>query len=304
MKHYVFLHGEAAKEALRQLLKQPFSTMLILVMLAIAMTLPLVLYLAVQSSQTVLGKLSESPQITLYLEHGAQAADGESIKALLSADKRVVHYEFVGREQGLQELQESMGGQDWLAMLDNNPLPDVFVVSPLAHITPDEITILQRDLSKLPMVEQAKLDTAWMQTLYRIEQLVQQVLWFLAITLSVAFVLVAHNTIRLQILSRKEEIEITKLLGAPASFIRRPFLYQAVWQGLLATGISLGLCAWLMHHTQPLVVQIFQPYGLNLVWRFFTAWETATIVAIVLLLGISGAWWATHQHLASFKAQR
>lgn len=62
---------------------------------------------------------------------------------------------------------------------------------------------------------------------------------------------VAHNTIRLQILSRKEEIEITKLLGAPVSFIRRPFLYQAIWQGILATAVSLGLCAGLMRHSQP-----------------------------------------------------
>lgn len=304
MKHYLFLHWEAAKDALRQLVKQPLSSVLILLMLAIAMTLPLTLYLAVQSSQTLLGKLNESPQITLYLEYSASEEDRDEVNKLLAADSRIIGNEFVGREQGLQELQESMGGQDLVSMLDGNPLPDVFIISPKVDLTPTEMETLQQDLAKLPMVEQAKLDTAWMQTLYRIEQFVHQVLWFLAITLSVAFVLVAHNTIRLQILSRKEEIEITKLLGAPASFIRRPFLYQAIWQGILATAVSLGLCAGLMRHSQPLVSQIFQPYGLNPVWRFFTLAETAVIVAIVLILGISGAWLATQQHLLSFKVQR
>ena len=304
MKHYLFLHWEAAKDALRQLAKQPFSSILILFMLAIAMTLPLTLYLAVQSSQTLLGKLNESPQIILYLEQTASAEDSDEVNQLLAADSRIIGNEFVGREQGLRELQESMGGQDLVSMLDNNPLPDVFIISPKIDLTPAEIETLQKDLANLPMVEQAKLDTAWMQTLYYIEQFIHKILWFLAITLSIAFLLVAHNTIRLQILSRKEEIEITKLLGAPASFIRRPFLYQAAWQGILATAISLGLCASLIQHSRPLVGQIFQPYGLNPVWRFFTLTETTIIVVIVLLLGMSGAWLATQQHLSNFKVQR
>ena len=163
---------------------------------------------------------------------------------------------------------------------------------------------LRQDLAKLPMVESAQLDTEWMQTLYQIDDFVQKVLAFLSITLSVAFVLVAHNTIRLQILSRKEEIEITKLLGAPSSFIRRPFLYQAVWQSLLAAGLSLALCAWLIHATQPLVAQIFRPYGLNIEWRFFHTWEWLSVCGIVAALGIAGAWLATRQHLLSFKAKR
>ena len=257
--NYFTLHFEAAKNAVRQLFKQPLATLLILVMLAIAMSLPLALYLGVQSSQAVLGKLNESPQITLYMEQNADEADSAVVKELLAADKRIEKSEFIGKAQGLSELQTSMGEQDIVSMLDSNPLPDAFVVSPKPGGTPSEMQALRQDLAKLPMVESAQLDTEWMQTLYQIDDFVQKVLAFLSVTLSVAFVLVAHNTIRLQILSRKEEIEITKLLGAPSSFIRRPFLYQAVWQSLLAAGLSLALCAWLIHATQPLVAQIFRP---------------------------------------------
>ena len=302
--NYFTLHLEAAKNAVRQLFKQPLATLLILVMLAIAMSLPLALYLGVQSSQAVLGKLNESPQITLYMEQNADEADSAVVKELLAADKRIEKSEFIGKAQGLSELQTSMGEQDIVSMLDSNPLPDAFVVSPKPGGTPSEIQALRQDLAKLPMVESAQLDTEWMQTLYQIDDFVQKVLAFLSVTLSVAFVLVAHNTIRLQILSRKEEIEITKLLGAPSSFIRRPFLYQAVWQGLLAAGLSLALCAWLIHATQPLVAQIFRPYGLNIEWRFFHTWEWLSVCGIVAALGIAGAWLATRQHLLSFKAKR
>lgn len=302
--NYFTLHFEAAKNAVRQLFKQPLATLLILVMLAIAMSLPLALYLGVQSSQAVLGKLNESPQITLYMEQNADEADSAVVKELLAADKRIEKSEFIGKAQGLSELQTSMGEQDIVSMLDSNPLPDAFVVSPKPGGTPSEMQALRQDLAKLPMVESAQLDTEWMQTLYQIDDFVQKVLAFLSVTLSVAFVLVAHNTIRLQILSRKEEIEITKLLGAPSSFIRRPFLYQAVWQSLLAAGLSLALCAWLIHATQPLVVQIFRPYGLNIEWRFFHTWEWLSVCGIVAALGIAGAWLATRQHLLSFKAKR
>ena len=302
--NYFTLHFEAAKNAVRQLFKQPLATLLILVMLAIAMSLPLALYLGVQSSQAVLGKLNESPQITLYMEQNSDEADSAVVKELLAADKRIEKSEFIGKAQGLSELQTSMGEQDIVSMLDSNPLPDAFVVSPKPGGTPSEMQALRQDLAKLPMVESAQLDTEWMQTLYQIDDFVQKVLAFLSVTLSVAFVLVAHNTIRLQILSRKEEIEITKLLGAPSSFIRRPFLYQAVWQSLLAAGLSLALCAWLIHATQPLVAQIFRPYGLNIEWRFFHTWEWLSVCGIVAALGIAGAWLATRQHLLSFKAKR
>ena len=302
--NYFTLHFEAAKNAVRQLFKQPLSTLLILIMLATAMSLPLALYLGVQSSQAVLGKLNESPQITLYMEQNADEADSAVVKELLAADKRIEKSEFIGKAQGLSELQTSMGEQDIVSMLDSNPLPDAFVVSPKPGGTPSEMQALRQDLAKLPMVESAQLDTEWMQTLYQIDDFVQKVLAFLSVTLSVAFVLVAHNTIRLQILSRKEEIEITKLLGAPSSFIRRPFLYQAVWQSLLAAGLSLALCAWLIHATQPLVAQIFRPYGLNIEWRFFHTWEWLSVCGIVAALGIAGAWLATRQHLLSFKAKR
>lgn len=302
MKHYFSLHRDAAAKALKSLFKQPAATLLILLMLAIAMTLPLALHLGVQSSQQLLGKFNEVPQITLYMELNADAVDVAAVDSLLKNDARIDNVLFVDKQKGLAELQHNMGGQDLVSMLDENPLPDVFTVTP-RNSAPAVLIALQNDLAKLPMVESAKMDAEWMQTLHQINDLAHKVFWFLAFTLSVAFVLVAHNTIRLQILSHREEIEITKLLGAPASFIRRPFLYLAVWQSLMAAAISLGLCVWLVQESQPLVNAIFKPYGLNLNWRFFTFPEVLLVMAVVCGLGIAGTWLATRQHLLSFKAR-
>lgn len=303
MIQYFSHHAESARRAAGYFLKQPFATLLILAMLSIAMALPLTLYLGVQSSQNVLNKLSEVPQITLYFEQGAQQNDIEAVRKLLSDNKQVKDFKFVGKEQGLDELKEAMGAQDAVSMLDENPLPDVFVVTP-DNANPQSVLAVQQALAQYPMVEQAQMDQEWMQTLYQINDLVKKAFWFLAATLSVAYVLVAHNTIRLQILSHKEEIEITKLLGAPSSFVRRPFLYQAVWQSVVSVVLSLVLSAWVLHVARPLVNQIFQPYGITLQWRSFLPWEIAAVFGGVCLLGIVGAWMASTQHLLGFKARR
>lgn len=302
MSRYVAAHADAAAAALKNLFRQPVGTLLILLMLAIAMTLPLALYLGVHSSAQVLGKLDEVPQITLYMELSADDVDVQAVAKALADDGRIAAAAYVDKKQGLAQLQQNMGGQDLVSVLDENPLPDVFVVTP-HPAGPDAVAALRRDLGELPMVESAQMDAEWMQTLYQINTFVHRVFWFLAVTLGVAFALVAHNTIRLQILSRREEIEITKLLGAPAAFIRRPFLYLAVWQSLLASALSLGLCVWLIRVSQPLADAIFRPYGVHLQWRFFTLPEIAAVLAVVCGLGVFGAWLATRQHLLRFQAR-
>lgn len=302
MNPYLAAHADAAANALKNLFRQPVGAVLILLMLAVAMTLPLALYLGVHSSAQVLGKLEEVPQITLYMELSADEVDVQAVARALAEDPRIAAADYVDKQQGLAQLQRNLGGQDLVSVLDDNPLPDVFVVTP-RPTDPEAVALLRADLGGLPMVENADMDAEWMRTLYQINAFLHQVFWFLATTLGVAFALVAHNTIRLQILSHREEIEITKLLGAPAAFIRRPFLYLAVWQSLLAAVLSLGLCLWLIRESQPLVGALFQPYGVQLQWRFFTPLEIAAVLAVVCGLGMLGAWLATRQHLLRFQAR-
>lgn len=303
MNYYLSLHVESAKRSAGYFFRQPIGTLLILAMLAMAMTLPLTLYLGVQSSQNVLNKLSETPKITVYLEPAATETDVDALKKMFTEDKRIKQATFISKEDGLEEMKNALDSQDIVSMLDDNPLPDSFVITPVSN-APDAVTTLKTEVEQFPMVESSQMDSEWMKTLYQVNDFVQKVFWFLAITLSLAFVLVAHNTIRLQILTHKEEIEITKLLGAPSSFVRRPFLYQAAWQSVLSAAISLGLSTWIMRTTQPLVKQIFEPYGINLAWRGFTPQEMLIVLVGVCALGILGAWLASSQHLFSFKAKR
>ncbi len=303
MSHALSMHKQAASRALKTFLRQPLGSLLILVMLGIALTLPLALYLVVQSNQQMLGQLTSTPQITVFMALSAEQKDVDALQAELRKRHELSKIEYVSKQKALADMQQSMGEQDLVSMLDENPLPDAFVLTPKAELNPNQLQALQADVGGLPMVDLAQMDAQWMQTLHRINHVIHQLVWFLAITLCLAFVLVAHNTIRLQILSQKEEIEITKLLGAPSSFIRRPFLYQAWWQGCLALLISLGLCWYLIRLSTPMLQNLFAPYGLQLTWRFFTPPELLILLALMSVLAVFGATFATRQHLRHFRAK-
>lgn len=302
MNSWLNLNISAAKNALRHLLKRPIGNALILLMTGIALTLPLCLYLAVQSTQNLFGSLSSNPQMTVYLNNNATPAEVSALQQALQADKSLSNIKLIDKNKALKDIQSSLGGADIVSLLDENPLPDAFSVTPNTS-DPKAVETLRTKIEQLPQVESAQMDAQWLQTLHDIKEFARQILWFLSITLGLAFVLVTHNTTRLQTLARKEEIEITRLLGAPASFVRRPFVYFALWQGLLSMVIGLVLAGMIQASFAPKLTAMFAPYGIQPEWRFFNAQELFLILLIVGLLAVIGAWLAVKQHLQEYVSQ-
>ena len=167
MNYYLSLHVESAKRAAGYFFRQPIGTLLILAMLAMAMTLPLTLYLGVQSSQNVLNKLSETPKITVYLEPAATETDVDALKKMFTEDKRIKQATFISKEDGLEEMKNALDSQDIVSMLDDNPLPDSFVITPVSN-APDAVTTLKTEVEQFPMVESSQMDSEWMKTLYQV----------------------------------------------------------------------------------------------------------------------------------------
>ncbi|MBR1818837.1 MAG: permease-like cell division protein FtsX [Neisseriaceae bacterium] len=302
MNSWLNLNISAAKNALRHLLKRPIGSAMILLMTGIALTLPLCLYLAVQSTQNLFGSLSSNPQMTVYLKNNATPAEVSAVQQALQADKSLSNIKLIDKNQALKEMQNTLGNADIVSLLDENPLPDAFSVTPNTT-DPKAVEDLRSKIEQLPQVESAQMDAQWLQTLHDIKEFARQILWFLSITLGLAFVLVTHNTTRLQTLARKEEIEITRLLGAPASFVRRPFVYFALWQGLLSMVIGLILAGIIQSTFAPKLTEMFAPYGIQPEWRFFNAQELFLVLLIVGLLAVIGAWLAVKQHLQEYVSQ-
>lgn len=275
----------------------PFSGLLAMLVFGVALSLPLGLYTLIENVKLVAGNVRLEPQITVFLSPRADADSARQVESRLKELNAIKQFHFIPRDRALQELLQSTGLVDVAAGLERNPLPDAFVVEPKS-INPEELGNLRKDLTKLPKVDKVLLDTAWAERLNAMVRLGRDITLILAVLLGFALVVITGNTIRLQILSQREEIEISTLIGATDAFIRRPFLYHGVLQGL-----GGGLAAWLIVSLglQLLNVGIADLAKLYAAQFRLLPLGTGNILGLLLfssLLGWLGAFLAVGRHLS------
>ena len=291
-------HLRVSVASLGRLYAQPAATLMTTAVIAIALALPVGLYIALDN----VGKLSSgwdgSTQISLFLHTHVNKHDAQKLKQKLEKHKHIKKIELIDKEQGLEQFREISGFGDALKYLDNNPLPIVLVVHPkITENQPDRTTGLVKELGKNKLVELAQLDVQWVKRLYTFLEIANRSIWVVSTMLAIAVLLIIGNTIRLDIQNRREEIEVSKLIGASDAFIRRPFLYTGLWYGLiggvlawLITLISLMLMENPIHKLALLYHSEFRLSGLGIK-------NTLLLLLISCLLGLTGSWIAVSRHL-------
>lgn len=297
MLSLVAQHGRALRSAIRELFRQPVSGLLNLLVIGVALALPLGLYLLLANMQMLAGKLPAAPEISVFLRTDAQKQDIDRVEAAIEQLKGVQSSRFISKQQALDEMQRQSGQMDILAGLDGNPLPDAFVLT-LKDRDEHRTRQISAELLALPAVEQVQHDAVWQQRLNEWLGFGKKIVWLLAAMLGLALAVATGNTIRLQILTRREEIEVARLFGATATFIRRPFLYHAWLQGLLGGLIAIALVEIARHWINPHVEALAKSYGSAFALRGANPAEAAIVLAIALLLCAVGAWAAVSRHLA------
>ena len=296
MKHYLYLNWKSLKLALIKIVGQPFASLLTLLMLSLALALPLSLYLTVSSVQDWVGRLSAKPQVTLFMEHSSKEIDLAAITSTLQNHQKIKSHSFVSKRQALEDMERRNGLPGLADGLEENPLPDAFIVTPQT-LDPGELEILKKELSGLPMVAQAQFDAAWAKRLYGIIEIGKHLTWFLGIALGLALVLVTNNAIRMQILARHQEIAVSKLIGAPDNFIRRPFMYHGMWQGVMTGLAAWALTMWLTSVANPVIREFAQLYGEHVELRNLKPFELVIAIVISVLLAMLGAYIASNHYL-------
>jgi cell division transport system permease protein len=293
-------HIQVAKTALRRIFASPISGFLNIAVIGIALSLPAGLYVLLQNAQGLVSQVSGPPQISLYLAMDASQSDIAQIHKLLAENKRISQFIFISRDDALKNLAQSNGLGDVIAGLDSNPLPDAYVVTPKAA-NARALDELRSELQKLPRVDLAQLDSAWAYKLEAILDFGRMLALILASLLSIALVAITFNTIRLQIMTQKEEIQVAKLIGATNSFIRRPFLYFGALQGMLG-----GITAWLIIVSslyllkQPLAT-LSHLYGSDFSLHPLSLGDSLTLMLFSLYLGWIGAWLSVARHLSEIE---
>jgi cell division transport system permease protein len=289
-------HLRVLRYTLRRLLLTPNASLLNILIIGIALSLPVGGYVLLKSIQTLGSSIAGTPQISVFLAAGTSASDIAHIGDKLGQHAAIKRIEFVPRDLALKKLQQSAGLADVIGSLSQNPLPDAYIIYPKDSKVAS-LEALRSELATWPHFDHVQLDSAW---LYKLEALLdfgRTAVVILAVLLSFALIAITFNTIRLQILTRREEIEVAKLIGATDAFIRRPFLYFGLTQGLLG-----GVAAWLLvaGSLQLLNHQISalsQLYASNFSLQHLSPGDSLTLLGFSAYLGWLGAWFSVSQHL-------
>lgn len=296
MIHWLYLHLRAIAHALRRLAAQPLSTLLSALVVGIALSLPGGGYLLLDNVSSLARGVSGAPEISLFLDMDAGPEDRATIEQRLKAMPDLGSYRFVARDEALRQLEAS-GLGDVLGGLSANPLPDAFVLS-LREEDPELFERMAEQMAAWPKVAHVQLDSAWVKRLHALLGLGRSAVLMLAGLLGFALVIVTFNTIRLQILTQRQEIAVSRLLGATDPFIRRPFYWFGGLQGALGGLVALGTVSLGVRALSAPVTALAETYGAVFVlsgpdWRAALA-----IVAFAALLGWLGAAISVRRHLA------
>lgn len=238
MRAWLIQHWRALIFTLKRFINTPFTSFLSIAVIGVAFSLPVGVYTLLINLQAHSEQITEAPQFSLFFKLNPSNSEVEGIRQRLEDHPQVTSVRFVSKELALQQLVQSNEMADVVDNLGDNPLPDAFVVT--AHrVAAEELERLRIVMSQWPAIEHVQFDTAWAMRLEALLKLGRLGVIMLATLLSLALVMVIYNTIRMQILTKRDEIEVSKLIGATDSFIRRPFLYFGAIQGLAG-----GITAW------------------------------------------------------------
>lgn len=293
-------HLRVAVTSLGRLYRNPGTSLMTAAVIGISLSLPAAMQVLIDNVQTLSGSWQGAARISLYLKTSVSDTDARALADKLRGMQGVADVQYISATQALAEFKQLSGFGDAMAVLDKNPLPAVLVIHPVDG-SPEGATDLEHSLASLPGVDQVRLDLQWLKRLVAILDIVKRITQILAGLLGLAVVLVVGNTIRLEIGGRRTEIEVSKLLGATDSFIRRPFLYHGAWYGLGGGFLACILVALAVALVESPVSHLAGLYGSAFALQGLGFGGALGLLGGGALLGWAGSWLAVARHLRAIE---
>lgn len=280
-------HRAALAAALRRLWAMPLNTLLSLLVIGIALTLPGFGYVMLDNLRELGQSASGVQQISLFMDLDASKKDVGEIESRLK-QAATGKWRFVPKEAALERMQANEGMAEIVASLPRNPLPDAFIVEP-TNAEPAALEILRKEIAGWPKVAHVQLDSAWVKRFDAFLKLGKLALWMLAGIFAAGLVAVTFNTIRLQVMAHAAEIEVARMIGATDAFIRRPFYYFGALQGALGGLLATLLVGGALHLLAGPVGDLAALYGGSFSLRPPGMIEIAALAGAGAVLGWLGA---------------
>lgn len=297
-------HRFAFRAAFGQVRRAPGSFLFNVLVVAVALALPFAGVTLLDNVRPMSEQLSVDPEISLFMKLEAPREQARSLapqlQQILAGSRAKVS--FIPREQALENLKVRSGLADVIETLGDNPLPDSYVMK-LEGFTSRasdaaRVDGIAEQMKALPGVDSVQVDSAWVKRLAALLGVLRLVLLLLAVTLGVVVIAVVFNTIRLQVLTQREEIAVSKLLGATDNFIHRPFYYTGALLGLCAGAVALGAVALALRPLNAAIAEFARLYASEFQLATLSPLGMAGLLAISAGLGLVGAMLSVQRHLA------
>jgi len=303
MSPWIRQHRFALGAALAHVRKAPGSFLFNVLVVAVALALPFAGITLLDNVRPMSEQLSVDPEVSLFVKPDATRADAQALEPRLrqilqGSQARIA---FVPRERALEDLKERSGLSAALETLGENPLPDSYVMKLEGFSSTGDaarIDSVVEQMSALPQVDTVQVDSSWVKRLAALLGILRLALLLLAITLGVVVIAVVFNTIRLQVLTQREEIAVSKLLGATDNFIHRPFYYTGALLGVCAGAVALGAVLLALRPLNAAIAEFARLYASEFQLAPLSALEAAGLLAISAGLGLIGALLSVQRHLA------
>lgn len=292
-------HLHALVSSAGNLARAPLATALTVAVMALALALPQSLLTLVRNTLAATGDFSGAITLTAYLKADVGEQKALQLARTARSHSGVERVELITATEALAEFRKNSGLGAALDVLPDNPLPHVLIVTP-ATSQRDRAAVetLRAYVAAWPEVELVQLDSDWVNRVNAILGVLRAVLWVGASLLAAAVIAVVGNTIRLEILNRRAEIEVTKLVGGTNAFVRRPFLYTGVLYGLMAGVLAWLIVALAIVGLRAPVHELARAYGSEFLLGSLGLKEFGWLLGSGVALGWMGAWLATARHLA------
>lgn len=288
----------------RDMLRQPLATLLTIMVIAISLTLPSVCYLVWKNVSQAAEQWYPTPQLTVYIDKSLDDDAAMNVVKALKAEAGVDKVNYLSRQEAMGEFRNWSGFGGAMDMLEQNPLPAVAIITPKMNFEDSKTLNTLRDrVAAVQGVDEVRMDDSWFARLAALTGLVGQIAAMIGVLMIVAVFLVIGNSVRLSIFSRRDTINVMKLIGATDGFILRPFLNGGAMLGFCGALLSLVLSQALVLRLEAVVTQVASVFGTTFDLHGLGWDESLLLLLISAMIGWIAAYLATVQHLRRFTPQ-
>lgn len=301
MKSWLNTHFQAFKLVTNRLRANALSTFLIALVVGVAVSLPGLFYLGVDHIAKFSSSMQNENEISVFLKLDSNAATIKEIDAVLREHPQIKHYKLVTKQEAWEAMKaklqdsENASNED---LLSENPLPDAFYIQANSN-DPMALESLKKDLEQIPSVEHVLLNGDWAKRLASILAIAKKIILFVAFLLGIGLVIIIGNTIRMQILTQQDEIEVSYLIGATNSFIRTPFLYAGTLYGFLGGLIGIAIIAFSIRQLNTYIASVASLYSTELSQALYDANLLGMVLLVSVAIGWLGSYLAVNRAIAS-----